>query len=542
MAAARWYDCNTMSKATRHERVERARLRAAGLDDSDLPADARRELRRTLSKVELLDDIRRDIASWSAKSVMEYLTAEARDIPPFLIARVVREVSGTSGTTAPTPKQIQQLAHRLLNAFDPALARRLGGDFSEVAIGRLIASQLLTQREFTFDLVPAAHILFDPTTASPIGPGAWEQLLGVDFRQFVLLVRPLAHSLSRSPVNLRRYLDGTPRSVATATHNIVELLIGNVDELRAAATARTPVDPSDEIYDHGPLLQLPLYSRADGRIATASPEYLMLATSPPGLYIRLIQADHADGTRARSQAVGDRFGTYLHRYARGGLPSDWIVRKVDDEPPPYDGTKIADLAIWPSDRSWLLIIEGKATLQHEHAQLGHDDARRRMADLYQESFDQIDSTYTAVGTRGFLSDAPTGAPTFGLTVTLEPHITTVRDGATHPGYVLGYREPTGHSAQGKYVQSRMLSAAMFEVLIDAGSWATPEQHLGILNRVFAASDIRQIRSHVHDEVGTVPDGAPLNPLVGEAFELLVDGVGDEAIAARLREIAHEGLN
>lgn len=498
-----------------------------------------RQERRTMQergkKLELLADITADLAAYSPQAVLELLTDKPTDFPPFLIDRLVREAARLPdpGAARPTLGVLKSLVVRLGNAFDPAMADKIGDDLSEVIATRLLAPQVLAQRDLSADLFRVMHVLLDPDDASRIGPSAWKALLGIELPHLLITLPELGAALRLGPVRPRHLIAGRPSELASATEGAVELLSADMDGLRAvAAGGPVPVLPGDDIYRLGPLLDRPIYLRADGTLGAPSVEYLTLAASPPSLYVRLARAEGR--SRAMTTLVGDRFGLYLRRWTVAAATDDWEIRDLDEEP--VDG-KIADVAIWPVDRTFLVIVEGKSTLQKFEGQLGHDNERTKLARLYQGSFDQIDGTLDRIVAGGFPADAPRNIPTFGLTVTMEHHWTTVVDGRVFPGMVLPYRRPTGPSAAGS-TPCRVISADAYEHLATMLGWAQPSDVLGVLQRLFAVEDTRELGRHVRAQLGDrFPDDILINPLVPEAYEMVADSFTDEGLVTGLREIA-----
>ena len=153
--------------------------------------------------------------------------------------------------------------------------------------------------------------------------------------------------------------------------------------------------------------------------------------------------------------------------------------------------------------------------------------------LYEKSFDQIDATVSSIGRNGFLTDAPTGVPTFGLAVTLDLHLTTVINNATHVGIVLDYRQPQGPTAS-SVTPCRVVEAADFEDLVDLLAWARADQVKAVLDGVFAESCPARTTGRNISKLGEIPQDTPINPLVISAFERLAESVADPAIAQELR--------
>jgi hypothetical protein len=356
---------------------------------------------------------------------------------------------------------------------------------------------------------------------------------------FVLGVIGLCSAVERGPLSVEAYLaiDGEGETNEW-TRAVVAQLAGDLPSLRRVAAEQEVRIGPDQLYEPGPLLALPLYLRPDGRIAAPAVDYLRLAASPPSLYIRLLRAD-GKRSRARSAFVGERLQAHLMTYAVGAAGARWQVRDLDAEPRP--GTKVADIAIWPEDRSFLVLVEAKANMQLFDAQLGHPDSREKMARLYQRSFNQIDATARGIGQNGFLADAPTDVAVFGLAVTFDLHLTTVIGGDTHVGVVLDYRQPQGPSAT-SMTPCRVLSAADFEAIADLLAWARPDQVRAVLDGVFAeVCPARTAGRNITDTLGEIPEGAPINPSVIRVFGQMANSVDDPIMAQHIRSAVSSRL-
>ncbi|MDP1820031.1 MAG: hypothetical protein Q8K58_09100 [Acidimicrobiales bacterium] len=525
-----------MSRRNEKRREANARARTNfGVDGSIGSRQERRAIQERGKKVELLADVVRDLVPYSPEATLELLTDRPSGFAPFLIDRLVREVARLPdpGNARPTVPMVRELITRLGNAFDPAMADRIGGDLSEVLFSRLMAPQALAQRDFSTDLFRVMQVMLDPTDNPLLGASAWKALLGVELAHFVAAVSDLSGALELGPVAREAVLAGRPPELAAGIKGAVDLLAAEMSGLRAAAAGgRTPLASGDEIYSLGPLLSYPVYRRADGTLGAPSIEYLRLAASPPSLYIRLARLDGK--SRARTKQVGERFQLYLRRWTEAAAAAGWEVCDLDQAP--VDG-KIADLAIWPTDRTFLLVVEGKSTLQKFEAQLGHDAERAEVAELYQDSFNQIDATVDRMRGGGFPTDAPQDVPTFGLTVTLEHHWTTMMGGRVFPGVAMPYRKPTGPSAAGR-TECRVISVDAYEPLANMLAWADAADVLGVLGFLFAAEDTRELAPHVRAQLGSrLPKDIPVNPLVPEGYRILADSFNDSELTAGLRAIA-----
>ena len=122
-----------------------------------------------------------------------------------------------------------------------------------------------------------------------------------------------------------------------------------------------PRDGGDDPYQLGPLANTPLIRVGTDRILIPSPPHVALATSFPALYIRLVREDDKQNSRDRTDLAGQRFGRYLFEYARGSPSSSVLQIGFLDDEPSIDGDT-ADIAIWPSDQSFMIVLEAKTTL------------------------------------------------------------------------------------------------------------------------------------------------------------------------------------
>lgn len=531
-----------MSRTNRERRESNDRRRVAlGIDGSSLPRAARRSLERAMRGVPILDDVRHELAGFSVAALLELISRNPRQEPPFLIARLVREVVRTDGDgrRVPTESDLKRLLSKLANLADPEITRNIGGNFPEIVLNRIAAPQLFEQREFLTEIPRVLSVLAEPDPSSMLGPAEWKRLLGLDLIQFVVGVKLLTGALEQGPLDLEAYLaiDGRD-DVDDWVRSAVAILAGDLLAFKQVALTREQrCDSSDYHYDPGPLLELPIFRRADGLIAAPAVDYLRLAATCPSLYIRLIRADIAEGTRSRSGSVGSRLQAHLLEYAAGIAAAGWQVRNLDREPAPRG--KVADIAIWPEDMSFLLVVEAKANLQAFEAQLGHaGKIRDAVANIYQKSFRQIDATVAAVNQNGFLADARVNVPVFGLAVTFDLHLTTVINENTYFGSVLDYRHP-----QGPYASStnpcRVVSVDDFESIADILSWAEPLQVLQVLSGVFKEkSPARTMRKIVFDQLSdSMPEQPRINPLIIRSFERTAASLTDPVLAEQIRSIA-----
>lgn len=332
------------------------------MDRADLPRRERKFLERQLREATLPEDVRSALGKFSAAATLDLLTQRPRNEPPFLIARLVRETSllDHSGTRSPTEADLRQMFSLLANVFDPTAMSSLGTNLNEILITRIIAPQVPAQRVFFTDLHRVMQVMADPDPSSLLGADGWRRLLGLELPQLLIATWAISAAVGRGPVDLEAYLaiDDVPE-LSDHVRAAVRLLAGDLAALQASGRAATIVDPADAIYAHGPLMDLPLYRRPDGLIGAPSLEYVRLAVSPPALHIRLVRADRAESSRRRTAAVGDRFQSFLLRYAASAASSGWQLRDLDAESAPPG--KVADIAIWPEDKTFVVILEAKAT-------------------------------------------------------------------------------------------------------------------------------------------------------------------------------------
>lgn len=524
-----------MSQANRKKRAANASRRShLDLTGGHLTRPERRRIERDPT-ITTLAEIRVELAQFSRSGVMDMITSAPRDEPAFLVARLVREIAlgEHSGGRTPSAAELHRLILRLGGLFDPTVANAVGGNFSEVAVGRISAPQMGPQRDHTASFHRIFEVFVDPHDGV-IGEQEWRRLLGgMSVPELILGVWTLSSVLERGPLDLASYHDAVPE-LEIIVRATAGLLTADLDVLRETAGALS--DTADAIYPHGPLLGRPIYERDDGRVAAPSTPFVRLAASPPALYVRLLRADTKDGSRQRSDAVGRRFQSYLHRYLTAGATDQWQIRDLDSQPKPVG--RVADIAIWPEDRSFVMIVEAKTTLQAFNALLGNEQSVSELVDLYQSSFDQIHATVEATGRDGFLLDAPTGVPVFGLTVTLDLHFTSVVNNRTLPGLVLDfYRTPTGASA-GTPTPSRVIAAEDFEIIADLLAWAETTDVLAVLENLFGSSNTRSAGIHLTAVFGDrLPDAPPMNPLVTGAFQTLAETTDHEPLRSAIRSIA-----
>ena len=175
-------------------------------------------------------------------------------------------------------------------------------------------------------------------------------------------------------------------------------MAGSVDDLRQSAQGG-----GAGLDDLSPLAAQPIVWRGQHTVYAPSPVHVGIAASPPALYIRLVRTEEP-GRRDRSDLVGRRLEHHLFCYAKAALGDHWEVRNLNNEAA-AEG-EVADIALWPQDRSLLVLIESKATLYLAQAQLGEEMSRSRMQDLYDKAFGQLGATMRSIGPQPLGVQAP----------------------------------------------------------------------------------------------------------------------------------------
>ena len=271
-----------------------------------------------------------------------------------------------------TTNQFVRAAGRLQNVADARSFDLIGNErFHDVAVTRMMADSLPFNSRPHLSFHRVLGVLLDPVGPSRLDEEGWTTLLGVPLKRLLLgsmslqNQRPGTFDLAR--FRRERMSDDTRRIIDAA----VQVLSIPLDELAYRPAEGVDGDP----YQLGPLASTPLVLIGDDRIVIPSPAHVALATSLPSLYIRLAREDAKERTRDRTELAGHRFGQYLLEYARSALSSEsWQVRQLDDESQ-IEG-EIADIAIWPNDGSFVIVLEAKTTLSNAAAILG-DVARTR---------------------------------------------------------------------------------------------------------------------------------------------------------------------
>ena len=109
--------------------------------------------RRSDRRIPPLAPICVELSRFNTPSALASVADAARQhspegVPSFMLGNLVREIvlnCGAGGRPLPTAK-VDEFARRIFGAADPGALRRLGDDFSEVVVGRLMADQILMQR------------------------------------------------------------------------------------------------------------------------------------------------------------------------------------------------------------------------------------------------------------------------------------------------------------------------------------------------------------------------------------------------------------
>lgn len=524
-----------MGRASRRKHERREHRAELGLNRLELPRPIRRQLARQFDKSRTLPQIGAQLAQYQRQSIVEAAAATGGAVPAVLIGRVIREASkcASHGRRAMSSGQFRRLANDLQHAADPsAFAHIAHGSVHDLMVTRTMTDSLPFNSRPHLSYHRSLSVLLDTGGDSLLDAESWERRLGVPLR--ALLLGSMFFGSQRPGVidaaQLRRA--NASEDLRTLVESALTVLSAPVDELHHFARS-----PGDDLYELGPLARTPLIWLDSKQLALPSPAHVPLATSLPGLYIRLLQEDSANKSRERSQLVGDRFSPYLLEYARAALSADqWEVRAIDDEPPPKG--KIADIAVWPVDRSFMVILEAKATLSLVQAMLGNPGKREAALQLYQESFNQVANTVRSQNSNGFLADAPTGVPVFGLTVTMDLHLTSVYDGTTYFGLVLGYKEPSTAGARCETAPCRVISADNAEELFDAMALLNSSESLGLLNHFLDQPTPLTGVGVTIDELGYRDRfrSAPLNALAASTLAGLADDFTDPALRAWFRSL------
>lgn len=500
-----------------------------------MPQQYRRSLARQLADAPTIAEIRTELGQFSRLSIVEAAAACASRVPPVLIGRVIREASAVADEQrrTMTPEHFTRVARRLQNVADIESFQTIGSArVHDVALTRVMADSLPFNSRPHLSIHRAIAVLVDPVGPSLLDDDHWNARLGAPFKS-LLLGSMYFHNRQPGTFDLAEFrrepMSADARTIITAA---MTNLACPLDELTYA-----PRNGSDDPYQLGPLATTPLIQVDADRIIIPSPAHVPLATSLPALYIRLIREDTAEHSRKRSELAGHRFGQYLLDYARATLaPDAWEIRDLDSEPQP--GGELADIAIWPADRSFMVVLEAKASLSSVTAMLGDPAQRERARRLYQKAFDQISNTANSRGHRSFLADAPTGVPVYGFTVTVDLHLTSVLDNATYFGIVLDYRAPGDQGATCEAATGRVISSDNAEMLLDVLALTTaPEAH--DLLRLIAAkpTPLTAVPAAIEESgLGDRLADAPINRHVATTLAGLTDGLTDPVLRRWPQEI------
>ncbi len=497
-------------------------MQELGLAESNLDRSQKRRLVREMSRVKTLLEIRSGIQHLSAESIVRQV-ARLVDVPPHLASRAVHEAGLTSGDTDASEKNVRSLVRDLHNVADPAALARVGTDFSDHAVQRFLASQLIGQAAPISDLHRVLSVLATDTEDGVLGRAAWGDLLGMDLTDLILGVMGMPGLIATDGIIEPTKLSELPQSLVDIVTGSINLLGANLGDIRSIVQPEEDRLKEDVIRGLGPLVQRPLIRLEDDRVVVPSQAHLAAAVSTAGLYIRLLRADGADKSRARSGAVGVSFEGYLQAISSEALTHDWFVMDLDEGAEPDESR--ADLLLVPPAGDFVLIVESKTTLQALDGQLRAWENRRLVDDLYQPAFDQIDAS-----ARTFAED---DVPVFGLVVTLDRHITTRIDGRTYLGVPIGGVTPTTPSASSN-TPSRVISAQDFEDLIEvlAGGAADPAVLRAALYDDGSSMNVTErIRGGSPSES---TDGSLSDRLRVAALHRLATAVDDDALSATLR--------
>lgn len=444
-----------MSKRNRERKARtRARMRDLGLTDANLSRTEKRQLRRHLSGVKTLLEIRAGLQQLSSASIIRQVAC-LDGLPPHIVSRVVHEAALINGDTEATAPQVRALANDLHNVADPAALARVGIDFSDHVTQRFLASQLIGQMPPLSDIHRILAVLAPDIEDGVLGRGGWRALLGMDLTDLIVGVIGMNGLVGPNGEMDAARLAQLPSSIGNILNRSVGLLSADVEGIRQVAAAEEERFGVDVIRGPGPLVQFPLVRLAEDRFVVPSRAHLDAAVSTAAFYIRLARADHAEKTRERSKAVGHAFDEYLQRIAADALTDGWIVVNLDEDAEGH--VSKADFLLVPPAGDFVLVVESKTKLQVLDGQL-RPWANQSLVEFYQDAFDQIDASASPI--------ASDGLPVYGLVVTLDRHITSRIGGRTVVGVPITEPASTTPSASSA-TPARVISAQDFEDLIES---------------------------------------------------------------------------
>lgn len=381
--------------------------------------------------------------------------------PPHALAGLVRETAleRPTGTKEPSPDELLQLVQMFISLQDPWLISRIGIDLSQVVATRVLADQVLHQRNTARDIVRTAIVLGEADVD-------WPTLIGMSIEDWLVLVLWTSFMFERHDGPLARdWLVAQAKSGIPPIGDQLPILLGELcsDLELLAQHARALMDRMDadsKIRSPSPLRDRPIVELSTGSVVVPVKEYLDLALAPIGLYIRAIRDRKAD-------AVGHSFQMYVLSYARAALdPEKWMIVDVDELE--LGASKRADVLIWPRGGVYVLILEAKSASQLLEVQLGSVEGRLAAVAHYRDWFDQTDETVGQFDViRSQVPEFPTDPEVFGVAVTMERHLVGVRDGQTTAtiGLVPVSQEPA--ASPSTRAPARVVGMEDLEVLLDA---------------------------------------------------------------------------
>lgn len=509
-------------KRTRFERQELRRKFGTDV----LPLDQQKSLDKTIKSLELWNEIVDDLSDYSKQSVIVALSGQT---PGFGVNRVLRLLARVQngGTREMNRREAAHFVRRAVSVWNPDIVQLLAdGTLNQWSVSSLMAEQLPIQRDHRQSLHRIASVFLDDT-CDYLGPNAWTNRLGCSLGSFVLGTMGLAQSFREhnGTLDWERYLGTGTDGLNSALRASRAQLAMLVSELKESSRE------SPTWYDQWPLLHKPIIDLENGIVIAPVAEYVDLAWSPAGLYIRLIREDR--GSRVRTTLIGHRFGTYLLEYARSSLPGGWSVIDLDDGRDSADREKIADIAIVAPDDEFAIVIDAKSSLSRASAQAGRDPDVAKLLKIYQHAFDQIDSTRKRFGTDPLVQHVPADIPVFALAVTLDLHPTSVAGNRTYVGLSLNYGDLGLYAESAVGTPSRVWDAEQFEILMDTAMNLPPSDVRRVLDRSFASEVFAK---PVNDAIASSDldlGHSPVSPVVSDGLLRLVrDLPEDMALLAR----------
>jgi hypothetical protein len=448
----------------------------------------------------------------------------------FVVANLVRElaIADSPGTRVPARRVLTELLDKLFRVPDVGLLKQMGGSIRETFLSRMLAEQVLTQRDVRRDLIRSLKCLpqsFD-----------WTEVLGIPLPRWWVAVEMFVAVLSyNESIDLASY-----RAASQGAENVVDDMIhvasrlaSTYREMVVTTSKRLELSPAeDRTRLASPLLTTPLVRLRSGRLAAPSIQHVRLAASPAAFHLAAIRKGWASD-------VGDNFANYLAEYAEVALsPSGWRVVRVDSTICSSSIGKRADLVLVSPGSHAVVIVEAKTALQKEATRLGDPTLRDEQASQYQQWFDQICATRPRLSDLGVALRA--GCQVVGLAVTFEPHLVTTVGERTYGSLVLPHPEPQAKYATGQSdVRCRVLPAAQFELLIDVAPGLDSDRIRQLINLVFEYPTPALSVTKAAAEMQLRPI---LHPFVPETVNNLVGHVIDHIGGPRSEELRKQFEN